>query len=243
MEKRQLRFWDIWNMSFGFMGIQMGFALQNSNAFVLQLTCNDTSSSFLSETLECGAPYTLNGKVYTAAGTHIQRIPNTAGCDSTITFELIYTELNPEIIADSFSLKTNEGYSSYQWLKNGEPIADATESRLYISQSGHYQVIVTNEYGCTDTSEVYAITFPLAIDETAAIRSAIKIYPNPTQDKLCIQSPISINIVLTGIDGRILTTEKNATILSLKGYAEGVYFIRITDAEGKLIKTDKVIKK
>jgi len=32
MEKRQLGFWEIWNMSFGFLGIQMGFALQNGNA-------------------------------------------------------------------------------------------------------------------------------------------------------------------------------------------------------------------
>ncbi|MFE3871553.1 MFS transporter [Flavobacterium sp. ZS1P70] len=31
MEKRKLSFWQIWNMSFGFLGIQMGFALQNSN--------------------------------------------------------------------------------------------------------------------------------------------------------------------------------------------------------------------
>jgi maltose/moltooligosaccharide transporter len=31
MEKRKLGFWQIWNMSFGFLGIQMGFALQNSN--------------------------------------------------------------------------------------------------------------------------------------------------------------------------------------------------------------------
>lgn len=31
MEKRKLGFWDIWNMSFGFLGIQMGFALQNAN--------------------------------------------------------------------------------------------------------------------------------------------------------------------------------------------------------------------
>ena len=29
--KPRLSFWDIWNMSFGFMGIQFGFALQNSN--------------------------------------------------------------------------------------------------------------------------------------------------------------------------------------------------------------------
>ncbi len=32
MEKPRLSFWQIWNMSFGFLGIQFGFALQNGNA-------------------------------------------------------------------------------------------------------------------------------------------------------------------------------------------------------------------
>jgi maltose/moltooligosaccharide transporter len=32
MQKRTLSFWEIWNMSFGFLGIQLGFALQNANA-------------------------------------------------------------------------------------------------------------------------------------------------------------------------------------------------------------------
>ena len=31
MEKPKLSFWEIWNMSFGFLGIQFGFALQNAN--------------------------------------------------------------------------------------------------------------------------------------------------------------------------------------------------------------------
>lgn len=31
-EKPQLSFWQIWNMCFGFLGIQFGFALQNANA-------------------------------------------------------------------------------------------------------------------------------------------------------------------------------------------------------------------
>ena len=30
--KNKLSFWQIWNMSFGFLGIQFGFALQNANA-------------------------------------------------------------------------------------------------------------------------------------------------------------------------------------------------------------------
>lgn len=31
MKKRHLGFWEVWNMSFGFLGIQIGFALQNAN--------------------------------------------------------------------------------------------------------------------------------------------------------------------------------------------------------------------
>ncbi|MDP2035969.1 MAG: MFS transporter, partial [Ignavibacteria bacterium] len=31
MAKARLNFWQIWNMSFGFLGIQFGFALQNAN--------------------------------------------------------------------------------------------------------------------------------------------------------------------------------------------------------------------
>jgi maltose/moltooligosaccharide transporter len=31
MKKPHLSFWQIWNMSFGFLGIQFGFALQNAN--------------------------------------------------------------------------------------------------------------------------------------------------------------------------------------------------------------------
>ena len=38
VKKKHLSFWEIWNLSFGFLGIQMGFALQNANASrVLQI--------------------------------------------------------------------------------------------------------------------------------------------------------------------------------------------------------------
>lgn len=36
--KSRLSFWQIWNMSFGFLGIQFGFALQNSNASGILMT-------------------------------------------------------------------------------------------------------------------------------------------------------------------------------------------------------------
>ena len=31
MEKKKMTFWQIFNMSFGFLGIQFGLALQNAN--------------------------------------------------------------------------------------------------------------------------------------------------------------------------------------------------------------------
>jgi maltose/moltooligosaccharide transporter len=37
-KKPTLRFWQVWNMSFGFLGIQFGFALQNGNASRILLT-------------------------------------------------------------------------------------------------------------------------------------------------------------------------------------------------------------
>ncbi|WP_417352563.1 MFS transporter [Flavobacterium alkalisoli] len=45
MEKRRLGFLEIWNMSFGYLGIQMGFALQNANASrILQIFGADVHS-------------------------------------------------------------------------------------------------------------------------------------------------------------------------------------------------------
>jgi maltose/moltooligosaccharide transporter len=38
IEKPTMRFWQVWNMSFGFLGIQFGFALQNGNASRILLT-------------------------------------------------------------------------------------------------------------------------------------------------------------------------------------------------------------
>ncbi len=43
--KPQLSFWQIWNMSFGFLGIQFGFALQNANTSRIFETLGAETSS------------------------------------------------------------------------------------------------------------------------------------------------------------------------------------------------------
>ena len=45
-EKPRLSFWQIWNMSFGFLGIQFGFALQNANVSRIFETLGGTEIAF-----------------------------------------------------------------------------------------------------------------------------------------------------------------------------------------------------
>ena len=50
--KPQLSFWQIWNMCFGFLGIQFGFALQNANASRTFETLGADSTRYQ----DCGSP-------------------------------------------------------------------------------------------------------------------------------------------------------------------------------------------
>lgn len=51
--KPRLSFWQIWNMCFGFLGIQFGFALQNANASRIFQTLGRRSTTCP----VCGSPH------------------------------------------------------------------------------------------------------------------------------------------------------------------------------------------
>lgn len=47
--------------------------------------------------------------------------------------------------------------ASYLWLSNGQPIANATNDSLEVTNSGQYSVTVTNAEGCSSTSAMVAV--------------------------------------------------------------------------------------
>ena len=57
-----------------------------------------------------------------------------------------------------------------------------------------------------------------------------------------IQSPVPVDVTLTGVDGRRIQTVKDAHSISVKDLAAGLYLLRITDRDGTLIKVEKVLK-
>ena len=63
---------------------------------------------------------------------------------------------NAACFGDSILLVGNEGLT-YQWLKNNTVIANATDTSFKAYESDNYTVIVTNNLGCSDTSEAMEI--------------------------------------------------------------------------------------
>ncbi len=217
----------------------------SADVFVVKFACSDTSSSYLTASLPCGESYTLNDSVYTATGTYTQIFPNISGCDSTVILDLTILPLDkPVITTDSFTLGTTGTYDTYQWLLNGEPIAGATDSTYTVTENGDYQVVVTNENGCSETSDVYTVTNYTGIEDIPALANQIRVYPNPATDIVHIYSPVKVNVALTDMAGKLIReVEADSRSLSLEGLAEGVYLLRIADKDGLLIKTEKIIKR
>ncbi|MCH8902780.1 MAG: T9SS type A sorting domain-containing protein [Bacteroidetes bacterium] len=77
----------------------------------------------------------------------------------------------------------------------------------------------------------------------------ITIYPNPTRSQLTIQTSNNfsdLTFELLDIQGRILivksTTANSFVEMSMDNVSTGLYFLKISDAQGRLIRTYKVEK-
>ncbi len=214
----------------------------SSDIFILKLACNDTTSALLATTT-CAESYTWNGEVYTASGTYRQVYSNSAGCDSTAILQLTLSKVDkPGITVNGFTLGLTSTYAHYQWLKNGTLIEGATENTYSVTENADYQVIVTNEDGCTDTSDVYKIDNYTGILSPRDIAISIAVFPNPVKDRLNITAPFPIQATLVNLQGKVLQRVPNAQILPVHDLATGLYFLMIRDDKGRLLKTEKITK-
>lgn len=216
--------------------------LYSDDVFIHKMMCADTSSSTVTITTDACASYTLNGYVYTASGTYTQRIPNAAGCDSIITLNLtIGNNLNITITNTNLVLQAGTTYSSYQWLKNSTPITGAANATYTVTENGSYSLVAANATGCTDTSNIISISNATGIGNTTG-ESLIKIYPNPASGRINVEAPTLTNLVLSSIEGKTLKQAKAAKEMIIEDIAPGIYFLKVTDQKGRLLKTEKIVK-
>ncbi len=213
----------------------------NEDGFLVKYACNDTSSSYIADST-CAASYTLNGSVYTASGTYVQHFPNAVGCDSVVTLDLILTPIaKPLIDVNQLLLSAIGTYATYQWIKNDTLIPGATANTYTVTSNGNYRLAVTNDKGCTDTSDVYSVT-NVAVNDIHAVINQIRIYPNPAEAVVYINSPVKVNIHITDMAGRLIKTEDAAVSIPIAELAPGAYLLNIISEEGAVFKTEKLIK-
>lgn len=217
--------------------------MYSDDAFIQKLMCTDTTTATLQVTTDSCMAYTLNGFTYTQSGTYIQRLPNAAGCDSIITLHLtINNQFNIHISINNSVLQADAPYVSYQWLYNGNVIPGATASTYTVTQNGNYALVATNTSGCTDTSNVLAVDDGTGIEDQSAMANRISIYPNPAQHIVFVKAPVKASLVLTSAEGKILRQTKGTNKISIEGLSEGIYFLRILDPSGNLLKVARVTK-
>ncbi len=181
----------------------------------------------------------------TASGTYWVRSGNY--CHYRVdSFEVSFIDMTPPVInVDERTLGTTTPYHSYQWMLGGHIIPGATERTYTVPENGDYQVIVTHEMGCTDTSEVYRVTNANLIKDRVSLREQIHIYPNPvtrTNSRLYIDAPFAVNIKLTDLAGKLVKKEANTKVMTVGELPSGIYLLHISDKEGVLLKTEKLVR-
>lgn len=179
------------------------------------------------------------------SGDYRVRINTPLGCPTTSAFVRIkvYPLPTPTIIYGGPGKLSTQKYFTYQWYKNNIKIDSFAKARDYytlFTGDGAYSVEVTDSNGCTAKSDVYL--YASGISTQSAQAANIRIYPNPTQDYLNIESPITLQLSLSDISGRVVLKAQNTNQLNLEKLQAGMYLLSITDIDGKLIKVEKVTK-
>lgn len=155
------------------------------------------------------------------------------GCDSLVRVRVLVGGATPTIAVSSTLTAVDPAAASWQWLLNGSPISGAT-SVNYTPTGGtvnSYQVVVTDIYGCVDTS---AATMVSGI--TGVSIPAVRIYPSPNNGSFVLEthdakgtSYTVTNSLGQVVQRNIISTDKQS--IELGNIASGVYTISVKGSE------------
>ncbi len=163
-----------------------------------------------------------------------------------VKFNDCITDLVITIDSVTMGVAGSSVYKDFQWYKDGNPISGANDSTYKATANGMYSVFVRSALnGCPD-SAWYNITSFIEDDSTSSIAGInnpkIQIYPNPAHDRLFVKAPFKVNVMLKGIDGKVVLEAKDVQSMDIRSLSSGMYFLHITDKNGYFIHTEKLIK-
>ena len=189
--------------------------------------------------------YNFYGQLINSTGVYQDTVVNYVGCDSVITLNLtVNTAPVASIVQSNDTLFSVNNHNSYQWILNGNPISGATTSFLKATTNGNYQLIVTDQNGCSDTSTVLNVIV-ISLEEND-LNDGFSVYPNPANEYIIVNGDqVTIEeIKLFDMLGRDLlnlgevkrTKQDNQLIFDIKYLPPGSYIINSPKTSKKIIK-------
>jgi len=186
---------------------------------------------------------TDNFYVADSNGSYAVKVTNSFGC-TDVSHPPVLVVVNPlphpQITFTNNTVATG-AFASYQWYFNSAAIPGATNQSYNVTQNGAYSVRVTSADGCTNYSDVFFIN-NLGVAVVPG-RDLIKVYPNPAHDRITVEAPVPVNVVITDLTGQVITKQTHAKDIQLGDIASGLYMIIVTDASsGQILLKDKLQK-
>ena len=181
------------------------------------------------------------------------RVTGAEGCEGTSDEIVLTVYPSPAVpvISRSGDVLTTGIEFKYQWYRDGAPLPGATDQFYIATETGRYQVEVTNEFGCKAMSEGYDISV-LGIGDLPVTVSRFEVYPEPNDGvfnvHLEVVSAQRVRLRVVDMIGRIVYehSEQDVTAsrtwrIDLSHAAAGTYFLHVHAGEGHLLR--KVVKR
>ena|GEM_PF-1901716 len=171
----------------------------------------------------------------TSSGNYKIISANWNGCNDTsqeISI-LFYPRPIATITSVGNTLQTTQN-NSYQWYLNNVVIPGATSQSFSPQQSGIYSVVVTNSFGCRDSSFGYNYIVSTLENQPSNYAKQVWIYPNPATNCIYIENNINETLILVikniqSSFSKTITIKDGVNKLDISSYGlnAGIYTISI----------------
>jgi hypothetical protein len=143
----------------------------------------------------------------------------------------------PMIYSGYDSLVATSGYDIYEWDYNGLPLMNTgADSVIHITENGNYWVTVTDQNGCSSTSNVFEY---LSAGLPVVSAPEIQVYPNPTSGIFSVAVSRGLfKVVVLDMNGKVLERYKELdekVNIDLTSYADGVYWLEVFTEDTRFV--------
>lgn len=171
------------------------------------------------------------------AGVYICKVTNNAFCEVTDTIiikECINNLTMPSIYRIRDTLYTYQQLAdSFVWFRNNVQYKITKDAFIKLTDTGTYRVEAAKKDHCNRSSTTFRVD-KLGIHLIRLQDLSIKLFPNPSNEKVFIQSDNDFKLLITDIAGKVICDTVNATEVNLP---KGIYLFRF------LVKDSLIVEK